>query len=281
MNSNQLVQMALSAILRCNEKIDLFELVNILRGRRTSTIKQNGYDAIKTFGAGKMYSRQQWFYWLIQMIQLNIIYVDYDDNDYLKVLERGNQVLKGETDVTLKRLPLSSLTIKRNGTSFIIDIDIDIQNSVDWRKYSSDLNKAVYWNYIEERRLNIDEMIPLGVAGRERIKDKCIEIARIVYNLTVKDGVIIIPKKVDRDLFGKEVLPLSFPFEECLARLEYFIKTTGHYPQMNSLAEEVALRKWYREVGHGIIEITPEQKEIFARFKEQYPMSKYSIKGSK
>lgn len=44
---------------------------------------------------------------------------------------------------------------------------------------------------------------------------------------------------------------------------------------MAAVAEEVALRKWFREVGHGILQVTPEQKEKFNRFTEKYPISKY------
>lgn len=285
MTSNQLVQMALSAIIRCNEKVDLFELVDILCGKQTSAVKRHGYDTIKTFGAGNMFTRRQWHYWLIQMIEQGILIIDYDDHVYLKVLEKGHKVLKGELDITLKRASSKSSKITRKESFKItrkgvpLNIDIDIQDSIDWRKKLDELNKTVYWNYASEQRININEIIPIDIAERERVKAKFLEIASQVYNLAIENGDIIIPKKVDYDMYGKEVLPLSLPFEECLSRLEHFIKTTGRYPQMNSVSEEVALRKWYREVGHGLIEITPEQKELFRRFTEQYPMSQKTTKA--
>ena len=269
MTSNQLVQMALSAILRCKERVDFFELINILRGRNSKAVKENGYDSIKTFGVGKLYSRQQWHYWIIQMIQQDIFYIDYDDNDYLKVLEKGHQVLKGEIDITLKRMSNDSAAITRNGITYYIDSDI--KDSINWRKYINIFNKIVYWNYIDERRINVNDIIPMGIQERERVKVKYIELITHIYKLACEGEVIIVPKKFDRDIYGNEVLPLSLPFEECLARLEQFINRTGRYPQMNALADEVALRKWYREVGHGIIPITLEQREAFNRFKSQYP----------
>lgn len=42
MTSNQLVQMALSAILRCKEQVDLFDLNDILRGKLSKNVKQKG-----------------------------------------------------------------------------------------------------------------------------------------------------------------------------------------------------------------------------------------------
>lgn len=76
-------------------------------------------------------------------------------------------------------------------------------------------------------------------------------------------------------MYGNTVPPLSLPFDQCLERLRRFFETTGRYPQMKAVSEEAALRKWYREVGHGILQITPEQKKRFIKFTEQYPMSKF------
>lgn len=130
------------------------------------------------------------------------------------------------------------------------------------------------YNYSEERRIDVNTLIPPNVVERERVKAKFLEIASMVYKLALEGETIIIPKKVDFDMFGKEVLSLNLPFEECLSRLEHFIKTTGRYPQMNAVNDEAALRKWYREIGHGLIEITPEQEMLFKQFMEKYPMSK-------
>lgn len=271
MTNTQLTQMALSAIMRCRGKVNLFELNDILCGKLTSAIKRKGYDKIKTFGAGKKYAKRQWHYWLIQMIQQEFFYIDYDDFDYLKILEKGHKVLTGEMEVSLNNSSVESLRITRNGVSIMIDAEI--QNSIDWRKILDDLNREIYWNYKEERRVDIKTIIPQDIEDREQVEAKFLEIISSVFHLTINDNIIIIPKKVDYDMYGKEVLPLTLSFEDCLTRLEQFIKSTGRYPQMNAVAEEVALRKWYREVGHGLIEITPEQKNVFRCFTKQYPMS--------
>ena len=277
MTSNQLVQMALSAILRCKEKLDLFDLINVLRGRSTKSLKEKGYNTIKTFGSGSVYSRKQWCYWIIQMIQQSIILVDYADDYYLKVSEKGRKVLNGELEITLEGATNETFKLTRNGVT--ICFDSDVYGSIKWREYISDLNKIVYWNYKEERRININEIIPEGVKEREKVKEKYLEIAKLFFNLVCEDEIVVIPKKVDRDIYGNEVTTLSLPFEECLAKLEQFVKTTGRYPQMNALADEVALRKWYREVGHGLIPITSAQKSAFLRFTAQYPMSKKMVKS--
>lgn len=269
MTSKDLVQMALSAILRCKENVDFFELIDILCGKLTNAIERKGYYSIKTFGAGKSFKKKEWYYWLIQMIQQEIIFIDYNNKDYLKVLEKGHQVLRGELDITLERLPRKSYKI--NGCNIIIDSDI--VGSIDWHKFINEFSGAVYWNYKEERRVNVNDFIPYNTKEKERVKAKILEIVSKAYNFKCEEDVFVIPKKIDYDMYGNEVKALSLPFEECLARLEHFVKTTGRYPQMNTLADEVALRKWYREVGHGIIDITPEQKELFRQFKLKYPVT--------
>lgn len=275
MTDNQLAQMAISAILRCKEKIDIIELNQVLRGTQTPGIKLKGFNQIKTFGAGKNYTRANWLYWLIQLIQQDIICIDYNDDGHLKVLEKGHQVLKGELDVVLqsvtKNFSVPPLTITRQGVT--ITIAPAIKDSIDWRKSIGELNNIIYWNYSGEKRLDIDKIIPLGIPEREQVKARYREIVSQVFQLTIEGDTIIIPKKVDYDMFGKEVQPLSLPFEECLERLRQFIVSTGRYPQMKAVAEEVALRKWFREVGHGLIDITSEQRELFRQFKEQYSMS--------
>ncbi len=271
MNSNQLVQMALSAILRCKEQLDIFELTSILRGRATKLAKDNGYNKIKTFGVGKLYTRKQWTHWIIQMILQKIVLIDYSDNYNLKVLEKGRKIISGELKVTLEGGDDIVYKIIRNGET--IYFDSDISDSINWREYIKTLNEIVYWNYKEERHININDIIPEGIIEREKVKAKYVEIAKRFFNLTCENEYIVIPKKVDRDVYGNEVVPLSLPFEECLARLEQFVKTTGHYPQMNALADEVALRKWFREVGHGLIATTAAQRDAFYRFTAKYPLS--------
>ena len=120
MNDNQLAQMAISAILRCSQNINIFELSDVLCGKHSSEIKRKSFDTIKTFGAGKNYTRISWHYWIIQLIQQEVISIDYDDFGNLKILDKGYQILKGELEVTLKSIPLSPLSITRNGVTISI-----------------------------------------------------------------------------------------------------------------------------------------------------------------
>lgn len=274
MTITQLTQMALSAILRCKEQINIFELNSVLCGKSTRDIRQKGFDKIKTFGAGKLYSDHRWHYMFIQMIQQDFFEIDYKKSYYLKVTEKGHQVLNGQLevkDIIIGRPAKSAFQI--NGV--FIQIDEDIFEAIEWKKLLNDLNSIIYWNYIEEKRLDVNRIIPPSTYEREIVKHRFLELAQQIFNLSIEGDEIIVPLKVDYDMYGNVVRPLSLPFDECLDKLRQFIETTGRYPQMAAVAEEVALRKWFREVGHGILQVTPEQKEKFNRFTEKYPISKY------
>ena len=274
MTNTQLTQMALSAIIRCKEQINIFELSNVLCGKSTRAIKEKGFNQIKTYGAGRIYSEHQWHYMFIQMIQQEFFEIDYEESYHLKVTEKGFQVLGGKLMVTgIKTGRPAMSTFKKNG--IVIQIDEDIFDAVDWKELLNGLNQYTYWNYKAEKRLDVNTIVPQGTKEREKVKQRFLELAQQVYNLSIDGEVIIIPQKVDYDMYGNVVQSLTQPFDECLERLRQFIETTGRYPQMKAVSDEVALRKWYREVGHEIIEVTPEQKEKFNEFKEQYPMSKY------
>ena len=142
MTNTQLTQMALSAILRCREQIDLFDLTSVLCGRSQRDIKERGFDRIKTYGAGKAYSIRQWHYMLIQMIQQEYFIIDYEEQYHLKVTEKGQRVLKGEMEVSELKVgvPAHSIFSKNNVK---IQIDEDILEAVDWRKLLAEIRRIV------------------------------------------------------------------------------------------------------------------------------------------
>jgi ATP-dependent DNA helicase RecQ len=95
------VQKALSAILRSGEKIGMNLLVDVLRGSRRQEIFQQNLHQIKTYGAGKEYSFDDWLYLLSQMLHLGFIEIAYDDFNRLRVTEAGRNVLFEQKQVSL------------------------------------------------------------------------------------------------------------------------------------------------------------------------------------
>lgn len=92
-----LVQKALSALVRTDQKIGFTMLVDVLRGNMTQEIVSRQYDRIKTFGVGHDVPARDWHDYLLQMLQLGLIEITYDENSHLKVTEAGWQVLYGKS----------------------------------------------------------------------------------------------------------------------------------------------------------------------------------------
>ncbi len=82
-------------------------------------------------------------------------------------------------------------------------------------------------------------------------------------NVDEQAGVVTVAQKFDYDKGGQVVEFPAGSFDEILSRFRIFVIKNKRYPLMDGEHDEVALRKWYREVGHGLVKITDEQKVLF------------------
>lgn len=96
-----LVQMALSAIARTNEAVTSRVLVSILRGTLTPEITNHRFNEIKTFGVGRDIPTQNWNSYLLQMLQLGLFEIAYNEYNRLKITEAGKRVLFGQDKAQL------------------------------------------------------------------------------------------------------------------------------------------------------------------------------------
>lgn len=92
-----LVQKALSCLLRLemerHTSVTLQGTIDILCGRMTPLVRENHFDTLRTFGAGRDMSGRQWRDYLLQLLQLGYIEICYDDHYHLKVTPLGRQIV--------------------------------------------------------------------------------------------------------------------------------------------------------------------------------------------
>lgn len=88
-----LTQKALSCIKRADEKVTMHVLIDILRGAKNAAVYNGNYQELKTYGIGADMSWNMWSHHLIEMKNLGLFEVAYDQNMSLKVTEFGNDVL--------------------------------------------------------------------------------------------------------------------------------------------------------------------------------------------
>lgn len=99
-----ITQKALSAIARLKQKVGMNMLIDVLRGSNRYDILRNGYNKIKTYGAGKEYSFEAWQQFILQILNMGFIEIAYHENNVLKITELGKAVLFKGKKVQLVRL---------------------------------------------------------------------------------------------------------------------------------------------------------------------------------
>lgn len=94
-------QKALSAITRAQEKVGMNLLIDILRGSQRREIFENNFHQIKTYGAGREYTYDDWLYLLSQMLHTGLVEIAYDAQNQLRVTDEGKKVLFEGKNVSL------------------------------------------------------------------------------------------------------------------------------------------------------------------------------------
>ncbi|NEU09228.1 DNA helicase RecQ [Flavihumibacter sp. R14] len=101
-----LVQKALSAIVRMNEKEGSQMVIDVLRGSMRAEITYAKYDQLKTHGAGSEISSLDWQRYLMQMLNVGVLEMAYDENFALKLTALGKEILFGKKKIELTVLQL-------------------------------------------------------------------------------------------------------------------------------------------------------------------------------
>jgi ATP-dependent DNA helicase RecQ len=100
-NGTIIAQKALSAVARTSEKINMTTLIQILRGSLNAFIRENSYDQIKTFGAGRDIKYSEWAEYIFQLLNSGFVDIAYDEGYALKLNGLSLKILKSEMDVFL------------------------------------------------------------------------------------------------------------------------------------------------------------------------------------
>lgn len=101
-----LAQKALSAIYRAGQQVAFQTVIDILRGNYSPIVNERHYSQLKTFGAGRDVPGRDWQDYLLQILQMGLLEIAYDEQNHLKITPLGEEVLFG-------RRPLQLAVIKR------------------------------------------------------------------------------------------------------------------------------------------------------------------------
>ena len=392
-DGTELVQKALSAIIRTDEQIGFTLTIDILHGNFSPELVSRGYNQIKTFAAGRDVPVRDWRDYLLQMLQMVFIYIAYNEDNHLHVTPLGQDVLHGKAKVQLVVVSREARTRGRQkqtaeeattaasattehmelfeqlktlrkeianennypayvvmsdkslhalatdmpttlsafgntygigehkcntyGERFIgliqqyvsahqksqtpdvsvtpetpaepkekkkkiknqitikgvcYNIDLDIWESIDWRKVLKEITTRAYWNYQNALEIPLSDYVVPGTEHQDRIIATLCQLLKEAYNMNVDEQThkVIIPQKYDYDQDGQAVPFPTGSFYEILSRFRLFVIQNKRYPFMDGDRNEIELRKWFREVGHGLVALTDEQKILFDNLSTEF-----------
>ena len=183
------------------------------------------------------------------------------DQDNLPLPDAAPAPMTEESKEEKKKKLKNQITIQ--GTKY--EIDLEIWKSIEWRKVLKVITEKAYWNYQGPLEINLNDYVAPSTKHSDRIIAMLCHLLKEGYRMNVDEqaGVVTIPQKRDYDKNGQLVELPSGSFFEILSRFRLFVIQNKHHPFMDGDHDEIALRKWYREIGHGLVPITDEQKILF------------------
>lgn len=104
MDGTDIARKALSAIYWLKENVGTNMLIDVLRGSARQEILMHNYDKIKTYGAGKDITPPDWQHYLLQMLNMGLVDIAYDQNYNLKITPAGKEVLLGKKKIAFVTL---------------------------------------------------------------------------------------------------------------------------------------------------------------------------------
>ena len=104
-DATQPAQMALSCVYRTGQRFGVVHLIDVLLGKTTPKIEQFRHQQLSTFGIGQSLSQPQWSSVFRQLVAGGLLEADIEAYGGLKLTAAARPVLKGETEVWLRRDP--------------------------------------------------------------------------------------------------------------------------------------------------------------------------------
>ena len=102
-DASQAAQMALSCVYRTGQRFGVVHLIDVLLGKPTPKVRQFSHETLSTFGIGKDLTQAQWSSVFRQLVAGGYLESDAEAFGGLKLTEAAKPVLKGVSEVWLRR----------------------------------------------------------------------------------------------------------------------------------------------------------------------------------
>ncbi len=99
-----IAQKALSAVARLGQAAGLTTVIDVLRGSAKKEVFEKGYHEIKTYGAGRDLTINDWQHYIGQLINLGYLYIAHEDHHALRLTPASRRLLFENEKVELVRM---------------------------------------------------------------------------------------------------------------------------------------------------------------------------------
>ena len=117
-------QKALSCVYRSGQRFGAAHIIDILRGSESERIRQFGHDQLSTYGVGTDVDARVWKSVLRQLVAQGLLDVDAEGYGGLRLTQASRSVLKGETQVMLRKPTNTKERARTTRAATGADIDI-------------------------------------------------------------------------------------------------------------------------------------------------------------
>jgi len=127
-------QMALSAVYRTGQRFGMVYVVDVLMGKEDDRIVRFGHDQQSTFGIGKEWSKPEWQNIFRQLVSRNLLMVDVNEHNGIKITEKGFSFLKKKDSIDFRKVVERPKAKKARGVK---KAKIELNNDPDLALYEN------------------------------------------------------------------------------------------------------------------------------------------------
>ena len=174
------VRMALSAILRTDERFGAGHLIDILRGQSTDKTRQHGHENLPTFGVGKDYSKGEWQAVFRQMMGYDLIRPDMERFGAFRMTHAARPILRNDEKIELRRDTITKETRRVKVKSLVAEEDEPLFSALKSKRraLAEALNAPAYVVFADAvlmemartRPANLDDFAQLSGVGAVKLE---------------------------------------------------------------------------------------------------------------
>jgi ATP-dependent DNA helicase RecQ len=188
-------QMALSAVVRLQERFGINMIIDFLRGSKVQRISENMRN-IKTYGVGKELSQGEWQDKISQMINQQLVAQSEGSYPVLTITDKGWQVLKDSLKVSFVK-PVSRVTAEKFIDTPSIDEDL-VRELKTLRKQLADqdympayivLSDTSIMELAQYRPFGLSDLHQINGFGEYKIQKYGAEFVRCIQDYCAKKGL--------------------------------------------------------------------------------------------